>query len=73
MRMPCFAATPVPAMMAAGVASPSAQGQAITSTATARISAVSAPTPAHSQPSSVSKAITSTTGTNTLETWSTRR
>jgi hypothetical protein len=40
-RMPCFAATPVPAMMAAGVASPSAQGQAITSTATARISAVS--------------------------------
>jgi hypothetical protein len=34
-RMPCRAATPVPAMMAAGVARPSAQGQAITSTATA--------------------------------------
>ena len=34
-KMPCLAATPVPAMMAVGVASPSAQGQAITSTATA--------------------------------------
>ena len=34
-KMPCCAATPVPAMMATGVASPSAQGQAITSTATA--------------------------------------
>ena len=34
-KMPCFAATPVPAMMAVGVASPNAQGQAITSTATA--------------------------------------
>jgi hypothetical protein len=44
-RMPCFAATPVPAMMAAGVASPSAQGQAITSTATARISAAPCPHP----------------------------
>jgi hypothetical protein len=34
-RMPWRAATPVPAMMAVGVARPSAQGQAMTSTATA--------------------------------------
>jgi hypothetical protein len=39
------AATPVPAMMAAGVARPSAHGQAMTSTATARSSAVSASAP----------------------------
>ena len=73
MRMPWRAATPVPAMMAAGVASPSAQGQAITSTATARISAVSSPTPAHSQPTSVSSAMASTAGTNTAATLSTMR
>ena len=72
-RMPCCAATPVPAMMAAGVASPRAQGQAITSTATAWISAASVPAPAHSQPSSVINASTSTTGTNTADTLSTSR
>jgi hypothetical protein len=49
-RMPCCAATPVPAMMAAGVASPSAQGQAITSTATAWISAASVPAPPTASP-----------------------
>ena len=32
MRMPLWAALPVPTMMATGVASPSAQGQEITST-----------------------------------------
>ncbi len=32
MRMPLVAATPVPTMTAVGVASPSAQGQAMTST-----------------------------------------
>ena len=42
MRMPKRAATPVPAMMAAGVAKPSAQGQAITSTDTARKIAIAA-------------------------------
>ena len=42
-RMPCRAAAPVPTMIAAGVARPSAHGQAITSTATAFTSAVSAP------------------------------
>ena len=72
-RMPCFAATPVPAMMAVGVASPSAQGQAITSTATARMMAVSSPTPASHQPTKVSSAMPSTAGTNTALTWSTSR
>jgi hypothetical protein len=53
-RMPWRAATPVPAMMAVGVARPSAQGQAMTSTATALISACSqspvpAPSPAGEQ------------------------
>ena len=41
--MPWRAATPVPAMMAAGVAKPSAQGQAITNTATLWMSATSTP------------------------------
>ena len=72
-KMPFFAATPVPVMMAAGVASPSAQGQAITSTATARIMASSKPAPIHSQPSSVASATSSTTGTKTADTWSTMR
>ena len=72
-KMPSLAATPVPAMMAAGVARPSAQGQAITSTATARISATSSGWPMASQPSSVASAINNTTGTNTAATWSTRR
>ena len=73
MRMPCRAATPVPAMMAAGVARPSAQGQAITSTATACSRASSTAAPCHSQPASVTAAITSTAGTKTAATWSTRR
>ena len=72
--MPNFAATPVPAMMAVGVASPSAHGQAMTSTATARMMAVSSPVPPHShQPRKVPSAITITTGTNTALTLSTRR
>ena len=49
-RMPCRAATPVPAMIAVGVASPSAQGQAITSTATALMTAVSIPVAAERPP-----------------------
>ncbi len=60
-------------MMAVGVASPSAHGQAITSTATACSRASSTGAPLHSQPPSVANAITSTTGTNTAATWSTRR
>ena len=72
-RMPCLAATPVPAMMAVGVASPSAQGQAITITATAWISAASSPAPMASQPARVTSATTSTTGTKMADTWSTSR
>jgi hypothetical protein len=45
-------ATPVPAMMAAGVASPRAQGQAITSTATAWITPSQTGGPVKNQPSS---------------------
>ena len=52
-------------MMAVGVASPSAQGQAITSTATALRIAVSQLPDAIPQPSSVTKAMPITTGTNT--------
>ncbi|MCY1519778.1 hypothetical protein D9M68_545400 [compost metagenome] len=70
-RMPWRAATPVPAMIAVGVARPRAQGQAITSTATALISAVSTPAPASSQPARVSRAMPTTTGTKTLLTRST--
>ena len=72
-RMPWRAATPVPAITATGVASPSAQGQANTSTETAWISAVSVPLPASSQPTSAAAAISSTTGTNTAATRSTSR
>ena len=70
-RMPWRAATPVPAMIAAGVARPRAQGQAITSTATALINACSRLAPASSQPPRVSRAISSTAGTNTALTRST--
>ena len=41
-KIPKRAATPVPAIMAAGVARPSAQGQAMTSTDTARKMAIEA-------------------------------
>ena len=60
-------------MMATGVAKPNAQGQAITSTATARINATSSGSPMASQPSKVAKPINNTTGTNTAETLSTKR
>ena len=71
--MPCRAAAPVPTMIAAGVARPSAHGQAITSTATAFTSAVSAPAPASHQPPAVSTAMAITAGTNTALTRSTSR
>ena len=64
--MPCRAATPVPAMIAAGVARPSAQGQAITSTATAGSSASSSAAPRQkNQPQKVMSATASTAGTKT--------
>lgn len=58
-------------MMADGVASPSAHGQAITSTATALTMACSHPAPAIIQPVSVTSAAASTTGTKTALTRST--
>ena len=72
-NMPFLAATPVPAMMATGVASPSAHGQAMTSTATAWMSAVSNPAPKNIQVPKVNKATAMTTGTKTSATWSTSR
>ena len=59
-------------MIAAGVARPRAHGQAITSTATALIIAVSRSPLAIHQPSSVTSASTSTTGTKMALTLSTR-
>ena len=66
-RMPSWAPRPVPTIRAVGVARPSAQGQAITSTATAAVKAAVASPVSSSQPSSVTSAITSTTGTKTDE------
>ena len=58
-------------MIAVGVASPRAHGQAITNTATALINAVSIGAPYNHQPISVARAISKTTGTNTWLTLST--
>ena len=70
-RMPWRAATPVPVTMAAGVARPRAQGQAMTSTATAANRAwPKSPAQAHHS-SRVSRATAITRGTNTAETRST--
>ena len=60
-------------MMAVGVARPSAHGQAMISTATAAVKASVAGWPVASQPTRVTRAMTSTAGTNTAATRSTRR
>ena len=65
--MPNWAPRPDATIIAVGVARPSAQGQAITSTASAAENAFSAPAPASSHPPAVSAAITNTTGTKTPE------
>ena len=57
-------------MMATGVASPSAHGQEITSTAMARLSAKEKGWPAISQMTSVTRAMPMTVGTNTPDTLS---
>ena len=67
MSSPSWAPRPVQAMIATGVASPSAHGHATTSTATAVISAVTTEAPASSQPANVTAAIARMTGTNTDE------
>ena len=56
---------PVPTIMATGVASPSAQGHEITSTAIAMESANSNDCPSSSHTTAASRAIPMTTGTNT--------
>ena len=62
---PLSAPLPVPTMTATGVASPSAQGQEMTSTLTAQVKACSKGYPPASQPISTISAIAMTTGTNT--------
>ena len=72
-RMPACAPRPVPTMIAVGVASPSAQGHAITSTATACTSAcVASPVHHHVAPN-VTTAIATTTGTKMPDTRSAMR
>ena len=61
--MPKRAATPVPAMIAAGVARPSAHGQAITNTETARKIAIDAESKYNQLAIPVMMAITITVGT----------
>ena len=66
MSTPARAPAPLPTMIAVGVARPSAQGQAITSTATARDQRGRARSPViHHVRANVSSAITTTTGTKT--------
>ena len=78
-RMPSWAPRPVPARSPTGVASPSAHGQAMTSTATAAVKAarssasLTAGPAASSQPANVMTAMTRTTGTNTALMRSARR
>ncbi len=60
-------------MSAVGVASPSAQGQAMMSTATDAVNAAVGSPVTSNQPASVASAMPRTTGTNTPETRSTRR
>ena len=74
MSRPICAPRPVPTSSAVGVASPSAHGQAMISTATAAVNAGARPEPrANTWISSVRAAMIITTGTNTCEIWSTRR
>ena len=66
-RTPSWAPRPVPTMIAVGVASPSAHGQAMTKTATAALIPSEAGPPKTSQLASVTAAATSTIGTKTAE------
>ncbi|OGK95122.1 MAG: hypothetical protein A3J45_06685 [Candidatus Rokubacteria bacterium RIFCSPHIGHO2_02_FULL_69_13] len=75
MRTPCSAPLPVPTMIAVGVASPMAHGQAITRTATKLVSAKrnAGCGPQSHQTAKVTAAMTSTIGTKTAETRSASR
>ena len=72
-RIPSCAPRPVPTISAVGVASPSAHGQAMITTATAAVNAAAALPPNASQPASVSSESAITIGTNTPETRSASR
>ena len=67
MMMPSWAPRPVPTMIAVGVASPRAHGQAMMSTATAAVNAADVDSPAPSQKPSVATDRAMTIGTNTAE------
>ena len=73
MKMPSCAPRPQAATSAAGVARPSAQGQAMISTASPALNARSAAAPASSQPAKVTTAAMSTSGTKTPDTRSASR
>ena len=68
--MPFFAPSPLPTMMATGVARPSAHGQLITSTEMPRASAKPTPRPNRSHTTVVTAAMAITVGTNTPDTLS---
>ena len=68
--IPLRAPTPLPTIIATGVASPSAHGQLITSTETALATAKPTPSPAISHTAAVITAIVITTGTKTPDTLS---
>ncbi len=68
--MPFLAPSPLPTMMATGVASPRAQGQLITSTDIPRARAYPAPWPSSSHTRVVTAAMAMTVGTNMPETLS---
>ena len=72
-RMPLADAAPTAAVMASGVASPSAQGHAMTTTAMARIQAMAGSCVASIQAAKASTAIPMTAGTKARATWSTVR
>ena len=72
-RTPYRAAVPMPAMMAAGVANPSAHGQAMTSTETALINASSKLPNIAQFPNNTTSAMPTTTGTKTPATLSAKR
>ena len=67
-RMPFRAPTPLPTIIATGVASPNAQGQLMTSTEMPRARAKAVPCPSSSHTSVVTTAMEITMGTNTPDT-----
>ena len=69
-RIPLFAPTPFPTIIATGVASPKAQGQLITRTDTALAMAYPKVCPTNNHTIKVTNAMPITTGTNTPETLS---